>query len=144
MTRHLTTSRLSKKQRPTRRRAEDTIPVKNKSRPTTANPPVHRRVVRPRRILELRNQGSLRSRPLRPGRRDLRNLWRQHRSQLLKIVSCKSTKGQVVGQSELLQCHAAQTFWSPRARGRRLVVYVDEEAARYGLVKRTNPTFGSA
>ena len=63
---------------------------------------------------------------------------------LLKIVSCKGTKQQVVGQSELLPCHATQTLWNQNLRGRRLVLYVDNEAARFGLIKGTSPTLHSA
>ena len=45
-----------------------------------------------------------------------------------------------MGQSELIPCHAAQIVWKDRMIGRRIFLYTDYEAARYGLIKSTSPT----
>ncbi len=62
----------------------------------------------------------------------------------MAILSAKGTKQQIVGQAELLPCHAAQILWKERLQNRRLVVYIDNEAARFGLIKGTSPALGSA
>ena len=59
-------------------------------------------------------------------------------------MSANGTKQQVVGQAELLPCHAAQIIWKERLRNRRVVVYIDNEAARFGLIKGTSPTLDTA
>jgi len=63
---------------------------------------------------------------------------------LLRLISADGNKKQVVGQSELIPCHAAQTIWKDRLKSRRVVLYIDNEAARYGLIKGTSPTRDSA
>ena len=63
---------------------------------------------------------------------------------LLRLLSSNGDKRQVVGQSELIPCHAAQTIWKDRLKNRRVVTYIDNEAARYGLIKGTSPTRDSA
>ena len=63
---------------------------------------------------------------------------------LLSILSNGGTKQQVVGQAELLPCHAAQVIWKDRLHNRRVVIYIDNEAARFGLIKGTSPTLDSA
>ena len=63
---------------------------------------------------------------------------------LLGYLTVGGTKRQIVGQSELLPCIAAKTVWRRRLRGRRVVLYVDNEAARFGLIKGTSPTKDSA
>jgi len=64
--------------------------------------------------------------------------------ELLRILSGHGAKQQIVGQSELLPCHAARTIWKERLQNRRIVLYVDNEAARFGLIKGTRPTLDSA
>ena len=63
---------------------------------------------------------------------------------LLKLLSAEGAKQQIVGQSELAPCHAAQLLWSKRPENRRAVLYIDNGAARFGLIKGTSPTRDSA
>ncbi len=60
--------------------------------------------------------------------------------ELLTLLSREGSKRQIVGQSELIPCHAAQIVWKDRMIGRRIFLYTDYEAARYGLIKSTSPT----
>ncbi len=53
-------------------------------------------------------------------------------------------KRQVVGQAELLPCLLARRLWAERLRGRLVVHFVDNEAARFALIKGTPPTVDSA
>ena len=63
---------------------------------------------------------------------------------LLRLLSSNGDKRQVVGQSELIPCHAAQVIWKDQLKDRRVVTYIDNEAARYGLIEGTSPTRDSA
>ena len=58
-------------------------------------------------------------------------------------MGATGTEQQVVGQAELLPCHAAQIIWKERLRNRRVVVYIDNEAARFGPIKGTSPAVDS-
>ena len=62
----------------------------------------------------------------------------------LGLLSAEGAKQQVVGGSELIPCHAAQLVWSERIWGRRIILCIDNEAARFGLIKGTSPTRDSA
>ena len=64
--------------------------------------------------------------------------------ELLEILSSHGAKQKVVGQPELIPCHAAQIMWKERFPHRRVVLYVDSEAARFGLIKGPSPTLDSA
>ena len=63
---------------------------------------------------------------------------------LIEILSDGGTKRQIVGQSELVPCVAAKVLWKKKLRGRLVMHYVDNEAAKYGLIKGSSPTRGSA
>ena len=51
---------------------------------------------------------------------------------------------QVVGQAELLPCVFARRLWSGRLRGRLVMHFIDNDAARFSLIKGTSPTQDSA
>ena len=53
-------------------------------------------------------------------------------------------KRQVVGQAELLPRLLARRLWAERLRGRLVVHFVDNEAARFALIKGTSLTVDSA
>jgi len=63
---------------------------------------------------------------------------------LMRLLSAGGSKKQIVGQSELIPCHAAKVVWKERMTRRRVVLYVDNEAARFGLIKGSSPTRDSA
>ncbi len=63
---------------------------------------------------------------------------------LLDLLTNGGSKKQIVGQSELIPCHAARKVWGDRLEGRLVVVYIDNEAARYALIKGSSPTRDSA
>ena len=64
--------------------------------------------------------------------------------ELLEILTAGGTKRQVVGQSEIFPCLAAREVWKKKLKGRLLMSYTDNEAARYALIKGTSPTYESA
>ncbi len=63
---------------------------------------------------------------------------------LMELLTDGGVKQQVVGQSELIPCHAAKIVWRRRLRRRRVIMYIDNEAARCGLIKGSSPTRDSA
>ena len=63
---------------------------------------------------------------------------------LLDILTDGGVKRQVVGQPELFPCVMARHVWSKRLRERLSSHYVDNEAARFGLIKGASPTRDSA
>ena len=50
----------------------------------------------------------------------------------------------MVGQSEIFPCIAAREVWRKKLQGRLVMCYVDNEAAKYALIKGTSPTYVSA
>ena len=52
--------------------------------------------------------------------------------ELMTLLSREGGKRQIIGQSELIPCNAAQIVWKNRMRGKRILLYIDDEAARYG------------
>ena len=65
-------------------------------------------------------------------------------NEILEILSEDGTKRQVVGQSELFPCVAARDVWGRKLQGRLVMCYIDNEAAKYALIKGTSPTYMSA
>ena len=63
---------------------------------------------------------------------------------LMEFLSHDGSKTQVVGQAELLPCLAARRLWKERCANRPVLNFVDNEAARYALIKGTSPTMDSA
>ena len=63
---------------------------------------------------------------------------------LMAHLSHDGSKTQVVGQAEILPCLAARMLWKERCRNRPVLNFVDNEAARYALIKGTSPTMDSA
>ena len=60
--------------------------------------------------------------------------------EILKFFSYGETKTQIVGQSELLPCLLAQRLWGSRMEGRAVMYFLDNEAAKYGLIKGSSPS----
>ncbi len=60
--------------------------------------------------------------------------------EMLDLLTGGGSKKQIVGQSELIPCHAARKIWGDRMKGRLVFLYVDNEAARYALIKGSSPT----
>ena len=63
---------------------------------------------------------------------------------LLDLLSDGGAKMQVVGQAELIPCVAAKEVWRKKLRGRLVMNYVDNEAAKYALIKGSSPRKDSA
>ena len=53
-------------------------------------------------------------------------------------------KKQVVGRAELLPCVFARRLWSEKLQGRPVMHFIDNDAARFSLIKGTSPTQDSA
>ena len=63
---------------------------------------------------------------------------------LLSILQKDVGGNQVVGQAELLAIVAAKKVWRSVLRGRRIVLVVDNDPARYGVMKGYSPSKASA
>ena len=63
---------------------------------------------------------------------------------LLEFLTYGGQKQQVVGQAEMLPCLVARHVWRNRLRGRAVLNYVDNEAARFALIKGGSPTQDAA
>ena len=63
---------------------------------------------------------------------------------LLGFLSEGGRKKQVVGQAELLPCLVARHLWGERMKGRPVLHFIGNEAARYALIKGSSPTLESA
>ena len=64
--------------------------------------------------------------------------------ELTCILSEEGGEQQVVGQTELLPAVLARRVWKDKLRGRLVVYFVDNEAARFALIKGSSPTTDSA
>ena len=63
---------------------------------------------------------------------------------LLEFLTYGGLKQQIVGQAEMIPCLVAREVWKDRLRGRATINYVDNEAARFALIKGGSPTQDSA
>ena len=63
---------------------------------------------------------------------------------LLDFLSGGGVKQQIVGQAEVIPCLASKVIWKDRMVGRPVVHFVDNEAARFALIKGGSPTIDSA
>ena len=66
------------------------------------------------------------------------------KTDLLDLLALGGTKKQIVGQSELLPCVAARIVWEKRTRNRPTIHFVDNDAARFAMIKGSSPTPDSA
>ena len=57
--------------------------------------------------------------------------------EVLAKLSPGGRKRQVVGQAELFPCWAARVIWHERLRGRPIVHFIDNESAKFALIKGT-------
>ena len=64
--------------------------------------------------------------------------------ELMRLLPAGGDKKQIVGQSELIPCLAAKQIWKKRLTRRRALMFVDNEAAKFGLIKGSSPTRDSA
>ncbi len=63
---------------------------------------------------------------------------------LLRKLTSEGEKTQIVGQSELLPCLAVKEIWSEKLRKRLVLWFIDNDAARFCLIKGGSPTKESA
>ena len=56
---------------------------------------------------------------------------------------CSSLQRQTIGQAELFPAAVARWTWSPSFAGRRVIFFIDNEAARLALVKSYSPVLPS-
>ena len=59
---------------------------------------------------------------------------------ILGDITKRGAKKQVVGQAELYPGVLAKEVWGDAMRGRNVLHFVDNEAAKYGLIKGSSPT----
>ena len=62
----------------------------------------------------------------------------------MSFLTHEGSKQQIVGQAEILPCLMARLIWSHKLKGRAVLNYVDNEAARFALIKGGSPTMDSA
>ena len=55
----------------------------------------------------------------------------------------KSDQSQVIGQAEIAPVLIAKLTWADRVRGRRVIFFIDNEAARIDLVRSFSPSLPS-
>ena len=63
---------------------------------------------------------------------------------LLDLLSDGGTKTQIVGQAELIPCLATKEIWRKICKGRLIMFYIDNEAAKFALINGNSPTRDSA
>ena len=63
---------------------------------------------------------------------------------LLRKLTSEGEKTQIVGQSELLPCLAVKEIWPEKFRKRLVLWFIDNDAARFCLIKGGSPTKESA
>jgi len=62
--------------------------------------------------------------------------FRKDMSEDLKwYLSLQGSKKQIVGQAEVLPCLLARLIWKERMKNRAVLYFVDNEAARFGLIR---------
>ena len=54
------------------------------------------------------------------------------------------TKTQVIGQAELFPVLLAKMTWAERIRGRRVIFFIDNDSARFSLIRAYSPALASA
>ena len=64
--------------------------------------------------------------------------------EMMSRLTYWGTKRQVVGQTELLPVLASLNLWKREVAQKAITVYIDNEAARYGLIKGSSATRDSA
>ena len=57
--------------------------------------------------------------------------------------STKADQAQVIGQAELFPLIVARLAWAEKLRNRRVIYFIDNEAARIGMVKAYSPVLPS-
>ena len=62
----------------------------------------------------------------------------------MSFLTHEGSKQQIVGQAEILPCLMARLICGQRLTGRAALNYVDNEAARFALIKGGSPTMDSA
>jgi hypothetical protein len=60
------------------------------------------------------------------------------------LLSEEGKRRQLIGQAELLPMIAARMLWSGRLQGRDVLHYVDNDAARFSVIKGCSPSRASA
>ena len=63
---------------------------------------------------------------------------------LLTFLFGGGVKQQIVGQAALLPCLASKLVWGHRMKGRPVLHVIDNESARYALIKGGSPAVDSA
>ena len=56
----------------------------------------------------------------------------------------RGTRRQLVGQAEILPVLLAQELWGQYLKGRRVIVFIDNDAARHAIIRGASPSGPSA
>lgn len=64
--------------------------------------------------------------------------------ELVNLLRLTVHSDQIVGQSELLPCLGARLKWPQLLRGRPVLHFIDNDAARFGLIRGYSPSRPSA
>ena len=63
---------------------------------------------------------------------------------LIKLLRKLVCADQLVGQAELIPAWAARVCWADHLKNRRVVQFIDNDAARHGLIRGHSPSVASA
>ena len=69
---------------------------------------------------------------------------RNMRKRLKERLSMKGKKKQIIGQAELYPALCARRLWKEKIKGRDVIHFVDNDAARFALIKGSPPCLESA
>ena len=64
--------------------------------------------------------------------------------EFLQILTHGGEKAQIVGQAEMIPCNISRMIWADRLQHRCCLHYIDNEAARCGLIRGYSPVRDNA
>jgi len=69
---------------------------------------------------------------------------RNMKKKMKERLSSGGAKKQIIGQVELYPAICARKLWRDKIRGRDVIHFVDNDSARFALIKGSSPCMGSA
>ena len=64
--------------------------------------------------------------------------------EMVRRLSEQGKKKQIIGQAELYPAIVARRLWKKKIEGRDVIHFVDNDSARYALIKGSSPSLESA
>jgi len=79
-----------------------------------------------------------------PENNEVAGFGRDMKARMINKLSQKGKKKRIIGQAELYPAIVARRLWKHKIKGRDVIHFFDNDAARYALVKGTSPCLESA